>query len=199
MEEKKKMKKSTKIIIIVLSVIAVIILVDIIISANKEDLTEEISGESFLSDMSDTMESQPEGEISEIDDEEIPEITEEERDKLRKFYSDNPLLYYEFDENGQMIQETGEKELMTETEFEEEFLEAINKIRTQSKDIPILGMWTRLDSEGELSEGNYIKFNADGTYERGGKSQTDEVITKGKYIYAVGGKSRINGRNRKSK
>ena len=86
MEEKKKMKKSTKIIIIVLSVIAVIILVDIIISANKEDLTEEISGESFLSDMSDTMESQQEGEISEIDDAEDRIIFF--RDKLHWKWSD---------------------------------------------------------------------------------------------------------------
>lgn len=129
-----------------------------------------------------------------LQEENLSETTDKDIEGLEDYYdySTSSIDRYEFDENGNIIStaqlgnENAERKTMTEEEFQKEYREALTKIENKSEDIPILGTWTLLDQNGKLSEGNYIKFNADGTFERGAKSNNIETILKGRYMYAPG-------------
>ena len=206
MEEKRTMKKQKIIIIgacgIMIAIVLLIVMVLAIKGNGSEDLQKgdtssieaidtaetEVKDEEFAETENEELQEEDNEENLETTDEEVPEITDEDRKELQKYYSNDALDMYEFDEKGNIIREDDEKEkeIMTQEEYVEEFKDALRKIQEQSTDIPILGTWTRLDSEGQISEGNYIKFNSDGTYERGGKDESNEVIIKGQYLYAPG-------------
>ncbi len=181
MNEKKKIKKPLTIIIIIISVFGIMLLIhttrtlSTIIKESKERGPIPIANKE-----------------TSVQAENLSEVTDKDIEGLEDYYtySISSLDRYEFDEKGNIISvaqlgdENAEIETMTDEELEEGCKEALTKIENKSKDIPILGTWTLLDTNGKLAEGNYIKFNADGTYERRAKSNNIETILKGKYMYA---------------